>query len=130
MANIAVKNDRLPILDGIRGYAALWVLLGHCSNLSGLNLPLLNRPQMAVDVFMIMSGFLMTQHYFLRQDREPWESPRTWMKFWVRRFFRIAPLYYAVLIPAVLWHSFLLTHLVQSTEKPMSAGNLLSHPEA
>ncbi|HAT30970.1 MAG TPA: acyltransferase, partial [Janthinobacterium sp.] len=57
---------------------------------------------MAVDLFMLLSGFLMTHHYLLRREREPWESAPTWHIFWVRRFFRIAPLYYALLVVALL----------------------------
>jgi peptidoglycan/LPS O-acetylase OafA/YrhL len=44
----------------------------------------------------------MAFHYELRQEREPWKHARTWMLFWSRRFFRIAPLYYVVLVIALL----------------------------
>ncbi len=90
-------REHLGFLDGIRGFASLWVVLSHGLKMSGWGLPLLERGDLAVDVFMIMSGFLMAHHYLLRQHKEPWESPATWKTFYVRRFFRIAPLYYVVL---------------------------------
>ena len=98
----ATDYARVPFLDGIRGYAALWVVLGHVSFWTGFSLPFVSNPALAVDVFMIMSGFLMTQHFFLRRSREPWNSPRTWFIFYIRRFFRSAPLYYQILIPSSL----------------------------
>jgi peptidoglycan/LPS O-acetylase OafA/YrhL len=42
----------------------------------------------------------MAFHYRERQSREPWAVPVTWLRFYVRRFFRIAPLYYLFLTPA------------------------------
>jgi peptidoglycan/LPS O-acetylase OafA/YrhL len=132
------KAERIPIMDGVRGFAALWVLLGHVSNFTGLQVPLLSSPFHAVDVFMLMSGFLMAQHFLLRRDKEPWESPRTHLIFYVRRFFRIAPLYYAMLIPAVIWHSYysgalsslmrsMFTTVYDPSEITMTATNLVVH---
>lgn len=95
--------DHLPWLDGLRGGAALWVLFSHVQILSGApSIPLLSWGELAVDLFMMLSGFLMAHHYILRQSREPWEHPATVVVFWLRRFFRIAPLYYALLIAALL----------------------------
>lgn len=45
---------------------------------------------------MIISGFLMYYHFVERQDKEPWGSPSTWFKFYIRRWFRIVPLLAAV----------------------------------
>lgn len=61
------KSARIPIMDGVRGFVALRVLLGQTSNFTGLQVPLLSYPFMAVDVFMLMSGFLMAIacQYFL-----------------------------------------------------------------
>lgn len=95
------NNDHLPWLDGLRGIAALWVLLSHVQILSGLrSIPVLSWGGLAVDLFMMLSGFLMAHHYILRKKTEPWNSSRTFLSFWVRRFFRIAPLYYVLLIVA------------------------------
>ncbi len=92
------KTDHLNFLDGIRGGAALWVLLAHCmiwGGWPGISLP---DPKIAVDIFMLVSGFLM---FYLAHQRESSEPPEKWnttFKFYIRRFFRIAPLYYLVLL--------------------------------
>lgn len=93
--------SRVECLDGLRGLAALWVLLGHCVILSGLSLPVIDKPDLGVDLFMMLSGFLMVFHYRLRAAREPWTEAGTWLKFWARRYFRIAPLYYLMLALAL-----------------------------
>jgi peptidoglycan/LPS O-acetylase OafA/YrhL len=58
---------------------------------------------------MVMSGFLMAFHFRLREQREPWENPRTWFLFYVRRFFRIAPLFYLTLAIAFVFHESYMT---------------------
>ena len=94
--------DHVPWLDGLRGIAALWVFVSHVQILSGMRyVPLISWGGLAVDLFMMLSGFLMAHHYLLRRAREPWEEPSTWVHFWTRRFFRIAPLYYLLLIVAL-----------------------------
>lgn len=80
----------------------LWVLIGHTCKQTGMNLPVLRSPRYAVDGFMLLSGFLMTYHALLRSGKEPWTHLRTWIAFYVRRYFRISPLYYLLLIPAYL----------------------------
>lgn len=101
--NTNLKIEHLPWLDGLRGTAALWVLLSHVQILSGLkSIPLLSWGDLAVDLFMMLSGFLMAHHYYLRQHIEPWTATATFYTFWVRRFFRIAPLYYVLLAVALL----------------------------
>lgn len=96
-----MKTARIECLDGLRGLAALWVLLGHASLLSGWRIPLIHSPDLAVDLFMMLSGFLMAYHYIERRAREPWRATATWVTFWTRRFFRIAPLYYLLLLAAL-----------------------------
>ena len=94
--------DHVPWLDGLRGIAALWVFVSHVQILSGMRyVPLISWGGLAVDLFMMLSGFLMAHHYLLRRAREPWAEPSTWVHFWTRRFFRIAPLYYLLLIVAL-----------------------------
>jgi peptidoglycan/LPS O-acetylase OafA/YrhL len=95
-------EDHLPWLDGLRGGASFWVLVSHVQILSGLkSIPILSWGSLAVDLFMILSGFLMAHHYIQRQKTEPWDLSRTFFIFWIRRLFRIAPLYYVLLITAL-----------------------------
>ncbi len=93
---------RVECLDGLRGVAALWVLIGHMMILTGFRLPLIGKPDLGVDLFILLSGFLMVFQYQLRAGREDWDSPRTWAAFWTRRFFRLAPLFYVTLAAALI----------------------------
>ena len=98
----ASEDYKTGMLDGLRGLMALWVVLGHSCLLTGFHFPLLDQPSYAVDGFMMLSGFLMTYHYILRKDKEPWNFKSTWTAFWTRRFFRLSPLYYLLLVPTYL----------------------------
>ncbi|RWB29153.1 MAG: acyltransferase [Mesorhizobium sp.] len=95
------RSSRIECLDGLRALAAIWVLIGHCLLLTGWRIPVLGEPDLGVDLFIMLSGFLMVFHYQLRQDKEPWQRPETWLKFWTRRYFRIAPLFYVMLFVAL-----------------------------
>ena len=90
-----------PELEGLRGLASLWVLLGHICILINYSFPLLSDPSMGVDLFILLSGFLMAKNYQERREVEPWTDPATFKKFWLRRYFRIAPLYYVLLVVAI-----------------------------
>jgi peptidoglycan/LPS O-acetylase OafA/YrhL len=93
---------RVDCLDGLRGLAALWVLVGHCMILTGWRVPIIVQPELGVDLFILLSGFLMVFQYQLRQKKEDWAAPVTWLTFWIRRFFRIAPLFYLMLALALI----------------------------
>lgn len=95
-----MKN--VSYLDGFRGYAAFWVLAAHCAIWGGIRGVWIPDPKAAVDLFMIMSGFLMAYNTIQRAAIEPIEAPSTWLRFYVRRYFRLAPAYYLVLLAAVL----------------------------
>lgn len=98
------QAGHVPWLDGLRGLAALWVLVSHAMILTGVpGIPVLSWGELAVDLFMLLSGFLMAHHYVLRREREPWSARSTFFTFWIRRFFRIAPLYYLLLTAALLF---------------------------
>ncbi len=90
----------MPALDGLRGLAIVMVLFVHFigdatphSALERLSVKLANYGIWGVDLFFVLSGFLITgilydsrrsQHYF--------------KNFYIRRTLRIFPLYYGVLL--------------------------------
>lgn len=66
------------------------------------------NPKIAVDVFMVLSGFLMSYTVSARESREPMDSPRNWIAFYLRRYFRLAPAYYLSLAAAILFSAYYL----------------------
>ncbi len=96
-SKLVTEPGHLDFLVGIRGLAALWVLVAHCMIWGGWYALPLPDPKIAVDIFMVVSGFLMVHVAQARSARKPPGSKSMTYRFWVRRFFRIAPLYYLVL---------------------------------
>lgn len=92
-----IEDGWILELEGLRGLAAAWVLIGHTCMLTGFRVPGLANPALGVDLFIFISGYLMASHYERRKQVEPWREISTPLKFWLRRFFRIAPLYYLLL---------------------------------
>jgi peptidoglycan/LPS O-acetylase OafA/YrhL len=117
MTGNVAKKEWFPYLDGIRGIAALMVMTVHCMTWAAWDGPI-KSAALAVDVFMILSGFLMAYHYREREKTQPWESPKTWYIFYVRRFFRIAPLYYLLMIPSLVF-----SQQLNNLHRVLDAGN-------
>lgn len=88
-----MQNDT-TFLNVLRAVAAFWVLVMHCFIWGGANLLKLPDPKDAVDLFMVVSGFLMVY----TQDRKHL-SPASFIG---RRFLRIAPSYYLSLAVLLL----------------------------
>lgn len=99
----SIKKTWIPEMEGFRGLASAWVFIGHICILVQCRIPILGDPSYGVDLFILLSGLLMTKNYIERRSIEPWGSANTAYKFWVRRFFRIAPLYYALLAVAIYY---------------------------
>ena len=94
-------SSRAPstaFLDLTRGVAALWVATAHAVMWGGNAIPDMLEPKKAVDLFMVVSGFLMFYTIDKATDREPPGRWSTWRSFYIRRFLRIAPAYYVALI--------------------------------
>ncbi len=62
---------------------AVWVMFGHIATAVGATIPLIKDHPTGVDVFMILSGFLMVYNYNLCRSAEPWEEAKTWRRFWI-----------------------------------------------
>jgi peptidoglycan/LPS O-acetylase OafA/YrhL len=97
-----VKPDsRIPMLDGLRGIASLMVVAYHFGphlvRLPESHFQFLHQlPTLwfkGVDLFFVLSGFLISG--ILVNARH---SPRYFQTFYLRRAFRIFPLYYLVLL--------------------------------
>lgn len=83
----------LGYIDQLRGIAILMVIAVHSAqsvpHLAGILSALCGYGQMGVQLFFVASAFTLSRSHMLRAQ----ESNPT-AKFYVRRFFRIAPLYY------------------------------------
>jgi peptidoglycan/LPS O-acetylase OafA/YrhL len=114
MAKIDTK-----FLDGTRFLLALWVAMGHFYGyVGGTNLiviPFISGfilgSSPAVDGFMVITGFLMMYHYLLQSEKDPINQPKTMFKFWLRRLFRLYPLYLIAIIAAFLSYPFFASSL-------------------
>ena len=91
-----ISGKRIPALDGLRGIAAIAVMLFHFNifflpqaRLSDI-VPLLGRAYLAVDLFFLLSGFVMA-HVYGRGLASNWSAH--WHKFAIARFARIYPLF-------------------------------------
>lgn len=91
-----MTNEIKP-LTGIRGFAAYWVLVYHysqdlCALIPGFAVldPIFSRGGMGVDVFFVLSGFVIS--YVYRIETRPLAVPG-YRKFVVNRIARIYPAY-------------------------------------
>ncbi len=96
----APRLVRLTHIEGLRGYLALWVLTCHVLWICGYTEELLSgfprllvHGQCAVDVFIILSGFVV--FYLLDKQGE------SYGRFIVRRFFRLFPLFIILFFIAI-----------------------------
>jgi peptidoglycan/LPS O-acetylase OafA/YrhL len=87
---------RISEFDALRGLLALWVLVGHVVRHSGYEasdfgrLGFIAAPGVAVNVFIILSGFVI---FNLLDQKQEGYAP-----FIVRRFFRLFPLFFVVVV--------------------------------
>lgn len=82
------SKPRYEILDGLRGVAALMVILFHCfeTYIPVFGTQIVNHGYLAVDFFFVLSGFVIGYAY---DDR--WDRMSTW-GFFKRRLVRLHPL--------------------------------------
>ncbi|MCE6074312.1 acyltransferase family protein [Agrobacterium vitis] len=89
MKNQLSESHKITSLEGLRGIMAWWVVLGHVSLTFGWGLPIVDRNVLAVDVFIILSGFVIAR--LIDRKAEPLGL------YIARRGFRLFPLYLVVL---------------------------------
>ncbi len=90
----------LPLLTGLRFPVALWVVLYHAEKLvvgEGGYIPVIHHGYLGVDVFFLISGFILAHVYRQRFARG---EPGLYRHFVWLRFARVWPAYAAVLLIA------------------------------
>jgi peptidoglycan/LPS O-acetylase OafA/YrhL len=124
-----VGGGRVPALDGLRGIAILLVLLWHGvfqiqpqSTSTARLLSLGSLSWSGVDLFFVLSGFLIGGILLDEKD-----SPRYFKTFYVRRAYRILPLYGLLLSAQFLTRSsFLPRWIAQFSSDPVPLWSYLS----
>ena len=86
------EKEHIPSLDGLRGLAVLFVMFFHLLNY-GFLYPLFYWGWIGVDLFFVLSGFLITGILLDSKHKQGFIQ-----SFLLRRALRTLPLYYAVLI--------------------------------
>jgi peptidoglycan/LPS O-acetylase OafA/YrhL len=90
------SEQRIPVLDGIRGIAILMVLIDHTQfALLGRFLPGGQLGQHGVTLFFVLSGFLITSKLL--------EGPIDLRRFFLRRLFRLMPVAWTYLAAVLLF---------------------------
>ena len=106
--------DKLKAIEGLRGYLAIWVVIGHViveagfldSDMGSFTL-LLRQNFIAVEIFILVSGFVIC----LLLDRRK----ESYLEFICCRFFRIYPIFillFAAAIPMSLIWAWNLKHSI------------------
>ena len=88
------RQAYFPILDSLRALAVVGVMLGH---FSPTILNRVNTGGAGVQLFFVLSGFLITEQLWRSRP-----APNYFGGFYARRVLRIFPLYYAVVLIALL----------------------------
>ena len=111
MQGVRAEAGYIPAIEGLRGIAVLWVILFHyvvvrdarfddpwiaaIAAVKPLNV-IVRNGYLGVDLFFLISGFLLTLPWFMRAARGA--PPPSTREFYARRFWRIAPAYYVQLL--------------------------------
>lgn len=74
----------------------MWVFAGHSVNLAAAKLPIVDQPSMAVDVFILLSGFVMV--YTARESgmARAGLTAAGYRAFLLRRFWRLSPAFFVI----------------------------------
>ncbi|MEB3030597.1 acyltransferase family protein [[Mycobacterium] nativiensis] len=109
-----MRSGEIKALTGLRIIAAVWVVLFHFRPLVRLAspdfadamAPILDRGAQGVDLFFILSGFVLTWNYLERMGES--FSVRATVHFLWLRLARVWPIYLVTLHLALLWVIFTL----------------------
>lgn len=115
---LAGKSGRISQLDGLRAFAILLVLMRHGAleveklalfnekdNYFNWILTLCKNGWVGVDLFFVLSGFLVSLHLIDNWHKTPYSKIIFFGQYWLKRILRTFPLYYGILI--VIWFSLI-----------------------
>jgi len=102
-----MNRPELHWLTALRGFAALWVAFHHMgTSLTGISFArlgafevFLSRGWLGVDLFFILSGFIISYCYFDKMTNFTKEQAKI---FWIKRFARVYPTHLFVLLLFVM----------------------------
>jgi peptidoglycan/LPS O-acetylase OafA/YrhL len=97
MAAEEPRSGNVPALDGMRGLAVLAVMLTHAI----YGAPRLQGGSIGVDIFFVLSGFLIT--YLLVREYDHNSQQISFGKFYARRALRLGPALLALLLAVTIW---------------------------
>ena len=109
--------SQLEALNGIRGLAVLLVLLSH-SSASGMvlheQLDFTGAGRYGVFLFFVLSAFLLTRQFLIKERSERFSTPAL-IHYFTRRFLRIYPLYtLALLVNGLLyWKGYIVVPITK-----------------
>jgi peptidoglycan/LPS O-acetylase OafA/YrhL len=114
-------RERLSYIDGLRGLAALMVFMIHCGSPAIRSLGkygnlLVDHGRYGVSVFFVVSAYALCLSVAPAFDGEA----TSWTAYFIRRFFRIAPLYWLVL-------AFVLVFGLSVTQHDSIVPSVLAH---
>ncbi|CAA0119560.1 Uncharacterised protein [Mycolicibacterium vanbaalenii] len=109
-----MRTGEIKALSGLRIIAALWVVLFHfrpllaqaSPSVSSALAPMLNAGAQGVDLFFILSGFVLTWNYLDRMG-QAWSTRATLRFLWLR-LARVWPVYLVTMHLAAAWIIFTL----------------------
>ncbi|MBD2700706.1 acyltransferase [Spirosoma sp. BT702] len=121
---------KLEYIDALRGLAMIGVLLNHFRpygefnpNPTTLETIAVNNGQGCIQLLYMISAFTLFVSYNIRR-----ESERNYIRnFFIRRFFRIAPLYYFACIYYLIQHNLTLADTEAISNQSIVANFLLLH---
>lgn len=123
-----MENNRLEFADALRGYAILLVMAVHCwIYLNPLNSPewlktIFINGGFGVQLFFIASAF--TLFYSLTYAHNQQDG---WLAFFIRRIFRIVPMFYIAIIVYSIILSNNLFYVVGVSSGDAFTANILEH---
>src|SRR5258708_419294 len=122
-----IKEDKLRYVDALRGIAIIGVLVVHCGQFGANDFPaflqnIIVSGAIGVQLFFVASAFTIFLTYGNRFDKET--NPTT--NFFIRRFFRIAPMYYLGII-YFLWQEGFGARYWLGDASTISTWNVLSN---